>query len=116
MTRVTVHCGQHSMKAPVLTANSNKQQENFIKVTTGNTTDNQTSLTQLEGMVPSENHTQKLKARDRLIGNAQPVKRGQREEGGGKTTGRDSQGPEGVTLKIVFEVILLLLTTKNAWQ
>ena len=72
-----------SVKAPVLTANSNKQQESFIKVTTGNTTVNQTSLTQLEGMVPSETTLRSLRPETDLLA-MHNLSRGDRErkEGG----------------------------------
>ena len=101
------------MISPELAADSNKEQENLVKVTTGYAPVNQTSLTELEGVVPSEDQPQKLKARDRLVGIAQPIKRGQGEEGGGKTTSRDSQGPEGLTSQVMLELMLLILTAKN---
>ena len=102
LTWGTVHCGQHSMKAPVFTAHSNKEQENLIKATTGKATVNQTSLTLLGGVVAPENHTQKLKARDRLIGNAKPLQGGEGEEGPGETTSRDSKGQKKLTRKVVL--------------
>ena len=101
LTWGTVHCDQHSMKAPLLTTHSNKEQENFIKVITGNATVNQTSLTLPEGMVASEHHTQKLQARDRLTGNAKPLQGGKGEEGRGETTSRDSKGSKRLTRKVV---------------
>ena len=90
------------MIAPILTANPQKQQENFIKVTTGNATVNQTSLSLLKGMVTSEHHTQKLEARDRLTDNARPIQGRQGEERGGETTGRGNQGPKRLTRKVVL--------------
>ena len=58
------------MKAPKLTTDFDKQQENILEVIIGNASINKTSLVQLESMVASKYHTQKLEARGGLIKNA----------------------------------------------
>ena len=102
------------MKAPQLTTDSDKQQENILEVIIGNANINKTSLVQLESMVASKYHTQELEARDRLIKNAKPLRGVQRQEREGKATGRDSQCPHGDTTQVMLQVIPLVKAAKDA--
>jgi hypothetical protein len=102
------------MKAPKLTTDFDKQQENILEVIIGNANINKTSLVQLESMVASKYHTQELEARDRLIKNAKPLDGVQRQKREGKATGRDSQGPHGGAKQVMLQVILLVRATENA--
>ena len=102
------------MKAPQLTTDSDKQQENILEVIIGNASINKTSLVQLESMVASKYHTQELEARDRLIKNAKPLDGVQRQEREGKATGRDSQCPHGGATQVMLQVILLVGAAKDA--
>ena len=102
------------MKAPKLTTDFDKQQENILEVIIGNASINKTSLVQLESMVASKYHTQELEARDRLIKNAKPLDGVQRQKREGKATGRDSQGPHGGAKQVMLQVILLVRATENA--
>ena len=102
------------MKAPQLTTDSDKQQENILEVIIGNASINKTSLVQLESMVASKYHTQELEARDRLIKNAKPLDGVQRQKREGKATGRDSQGPHGGAKQVMLQVILLVRAAEDA--
>ena len=83
------HCAlqSNSMKAPQFTAEFRKDKENFIKHIAGYTTVNQTSMAELESMVASKYHAQKLKTRSRLINDAQPIEGGKGQKREGKATG-----------------------------
>ena len=105
-----------SLMSHNLNADSMILKEDIIKHFMGNAMVNKSTVTKSESMVRTEYHAQQPKTSRSSINNAQPLKGEKGNEVEGEATGRDSQGPEGVTLKIVFEVILLLLTTKNAWQ
>jgi hypothetical protein len=102
------------MKAPKLTTDFDKQQENILEVIIGNASINKTSLVQLESMVASKYHTQELEARDRLIKNAKPLDGVQRQKREGKATGRDSQGPHGGAKQVMLQVILLVRAAEDA--
>ena len=102
------------MKAPQLTTDSDKQQENILEVIIGNASINKTSLVQLESMVASKYHTQKLEARDGLIKNAKLLDGVRRQKREGKATGRDSQGPHGGATQVMLQVILLVRADKDA--
>ena len=106
---------QRSIKVPQPSEDFDQQQKDILKAVTGNATVNETSLVELKNMVTSEYHTQKLKARDRLIHNAEPIGGGGKKESRGKITGRGSKGPEGVTAQIMFRIILLARAAKYAW-
>ena len=105
-----------SLMSHNLNADSMILKEDIIKHFMGNAMVNKSTVPKSESMVRTEYHAQQPKTSRSSINNAQPLKGEKGKEGEREATGRDSQGPEGVTLKIVFEVILLLLTTKNAWQ
>ena len=73
-------------------------------------------MAELESMVASKYHAQKLKTRSRLINDAQPIEGGKGKEREGKATGRDSQRPKGLALQIVFQIVLLMFASKYARQ
>ena len=64
-------------------------------------------------MVTSEYHTQKLKTRNSLINNAEPIEGGKGEETRGKATSRGSKGPKGVAAQVMCKIILLARAAKD---
>ena len=67
-------------------------------------------------MVYTVYHPEKLQTIDKLIPQAKSLSRGQTQKTRRQATGRDSQGPKGITTQIMFKVILTLMTSKNAWE
>tara|TARA_B110000196_G_C20485124_1_gene359754 strand:+ start:210 stop:410 length:201 start_codon:yes stop_codon:yes gene_type:complete len=64
-------------------------------------------------MVTSEYHTKEFKGRRVPVGYAKPFKGGRRNREEGETTGRGTKGPQGGAHKVVFKIVLFILTTKD---
>ena len=64
-------------------------------------------------MVTSEYNTKEFKGNRVPVGEAEPIKggRGNREEG--ETTGRGTKGPQRGAHKVVFKIVLFILTAKD---
>ena len=57
-------------------------------------------------MVSTKYHTKKFKAPDRLVEKADTLEGWEGEEGGGEATSTRGKGPEGVTIQVMFEVVI----------
>tara|TARA_B110000196_G_C20575106_1_gene399329 strand:+ start:159 stop:464 length:306 start_codon:yes stop_codon:yes gene_type:complete len=65
-------------------------------------------------MVTPKYHTKQLKGKRSSVNDAEPLKGGGGEGSKGETTSRGSKGPEAGARHIVFKIVLLISTTKDA--